>query len=908
MAYSLVPNDSIVGLTATYSAGTKRFTIDGTPELTGKDDLEQILRISVRDDRTGGDSIITEADFAIAISNVDDPVLATVLPSNLIFDQNQAIENNNAPYHSVGLNAYFSDEEGIKEYQVSTISWNFDVVEDGVTFKLSERSDNPYGIDLNTENTEQTGGISFSGTPSFFINETAPANPVKIEDGSNFSANVVGDIALSIIGAKPDGSAGDTHIGSLKITVSINADAITIDENEHWNSSSNRFEIDSGLHALSLDMNEFFQDTGSQQEAIDFSVAYIPIPGDPSEAVPNNLPLTALATSITADGTFSGYAYGHHTIVVTAEDSFHRTSATIVIEQYAEDLSSLPAEGVATHYDEQKVLEGYRFTHHVDDSFFGLGVAGGTAGPDDDPIYLIGAPRVSKIDSTLGHSRNGGEVYLVFEEFLNNTAAYSTDSMGVRTYSIENLTFNPSNTNEQYGVIVRGQGVNQVNGFGEGIGHNIENIGDFNNDGIDDYAIGGHYFTENRANDPVYVLFGREDWSTVGAQSLGYQVIDTANWTSELGVKLYVDGDVGESPAANPDISFASSISGGDVNGDGYADLILGAPSYDANSVYTEQAGAIVVVFGRAGSWDTGAVNNPNNTDSVLWIQGADSDALRPSQLLGLNTNTGNLNDDAFQDIVMTRSGINEVVVVFGKTSTGAEAFGNPSGDRRILDIDSLLLLPEERTVFTIDDSDRELKNSALGDFDGDGHTDIAITTGSTYRSLGSVEPAYLYIVYGASTSGVKQYGVNGQADSTFDLNALVTSGAADRFEFLSEGESFGSSLKVGQLNADGYDDLLIGVQNGRNGEGLSGAGGTLLFFGADVRDSVSPDEYSYLMGWNDTTFEGNGHSTAGQLGASVNVFDHDGNALTEDWAIAGAYEHGSTDTGAAYLFHWDGG
>jgi hypothetical protein len=94
-------------------------------------------------------------------------------------------------------------------------------------------------------------------------------------------------------------------------------------------------------------------------------------------------------------------------------------------------------------------------------------------------------------------------------------------------------------------------------------------------------------------------------------------------------------------------------------------------------------------------------------------------------------------------------------------------------------------------------------ESQAVGDFDGDGHDDLVLGDPS---GSGTV-----YLYYGPLISG---------SFAASDADA----------DIIGDGDAFGASLEVGDVDADGCDDLVIGA-DGDDTVG-SGAGAAFLFFG----------------------------------------------------------------------------
>src|SRR5690348_13801014 len=151
--------------------------------------------------------------------------------------------------------------------------------------------------------------------------------------------------------------------------------------------------------------------------------------------------------------------------------------------------------------------------------------------------------------------------------------------------------------------------------------------GDFNGDGYDDIAIGEYGATVSGHADAgqVHILYGGPN----GLTTAGYQNVnqDTA----------------GVQDAAEAGDEFGHSVAAGDLNGDGFTDLVVSAPREDLNGA--NQVGAVHVFFGSA----TGLVF-AQTKGALFFHQGANGgglgDAAELNDIFGSPVSTADLDHD----------------------------------------------------------------------------------------------------------------------------------------------------------------------------------------------------------------------------------------------------------------------
>ncbi|MGD9670829.1 MAG: beta strand repeat-containing protein [Hyphomicrobiaceae bacterium] len=341
-----------------------------------------------------------------------------------------------------------------------------------------------------------------------------------------------------------------------------------------------------------------------------------------------------------------------------------------------------------------------------------------------------------------------------------------------------------------------------INGVAQNgqIGLSVSGAGDINDDGLDDLIVSSQ-------NAGSYLVYG----SNTGFGANG--VLDLA----------LLDGTNGVSIGAGS--SILSSVSeAGDVNGDGIDDLVIGSPTTDPG--LQVDAGESYVVFGSASGLGIGGIFDLNTLDGTNGFVLIGPDARDRS---GESVSAaGDVNGDGIDDLIIGATGADpngdsfagESYVVFGSTSG--------FGINGVLDL-STLNGTNGFVVNGIDPSDASGTSvSGAGDINGDGIDDIVIGAEGASGSRGES-----YVVFG-SASGI---GTNG----VLELDGLDgTNGFLIVDSNLGGGESLGHSVSVvGDINSDGYDDLIIG-SNQASPNGDTGAGQSYVLFGSAEEFGIS--------------------------------------------------------------------
>ena len=346
-------------------------------------------------------------------------------------------------------------------------------------------------------------------------------------------------------------------------------------------------------------------------------------------------------------------------------------------------------------------------------------------------------------------------------------------------------------------------------------GYSVSTAGDVNGDGYSDVIVGANFNDAGGSNaGRAYIYFGGTLFNSIA--------------------------DIILTGAAANDAFGTSVAAAGDVNGDGYSDVIVGAYQNDAGGA---DAGRAYIYFGGA---------SMNNTADVTLTGAAASDNF------GISVSTaGDVNGDGYSDVIVGAN-FNDAG---GSNAGRAYIYFGSASMNNIADV----------TLTGANASDYFGRSvSSTGDVNGDGYSDVIV--GAYLNDAGGADAGRAYIYFGGAS-------MNNTADVT------LTGAAA--------GDWFGWSVfTADDVNGDGYSDVIVGAYF--NDAGGLNAGSAYIYFGGVIMNNTADVT---LTGAAESDYFGNSVSTAG---------DVNGDGYSD--VIVGAYfnDAGGINAGRAYIYFGD--
>jgi formylglycine-generating enzyme required for sulfatase activity len=402
--------------------------------------------------------------------------------------------------------------------------------------------------------------------------------------------------------------------------------------------------------------------------------------------------------------------------------------------------------------------------------------------------------------------------------------------------------------------------------------------GDFNGDGIDDLIFSRPDVSTKRIDIPpsakyftgaVDIVYGSRE--SRGAVIDLFQPVDLLGETRIWGCQYYSN---------YPSLTrFGWVLAAGDLNADGYDDVLVGSPWTSLSSPYGGKihAGMSTMIFG-----------SPDMTGQEVYLL-RDEHVIGETKMIGHSSGdqlgrsvaVGDFNGDGYDDAVIgAPHSKGNCYIVYGSIDLPSREI-DPSLSGGVIQ------------MTTIEgDISREMlgRSVAVGDLNGDGYKDLAVASIGSLAG-GISRAGKVHVFYGdAIVSG-----------TTYNTGALLPSGVKTEIWGATENGHLGLSLAIGDINSDGIDDLLMGSNT-------KASGYTTLIYGShnlatqsviNLQDPPGTHGEVRIMGDND--FDGLGAGCA--VGGDFN-FDGYGDFLLSAPDAQCSNFPDDTYSGKVYLFY----
>ncbi|MBI5709823.1 MAG: FG-GAP repeat protein [Candidatus Eisenbacteria bacterium] len=314
---------------------------------------------------------------------------------------------------------------------------------------------------------------------------------------------------------------------------------------------------------------------------------------------------------------------------------------------------------------------------------------------------------------------------------------------------------------------------------------------------------------------------------------------DRAGTTRSLGIcgipAWTMDGD-------QTDCRFGTVAPAGDVNGDGYADFVVGAYDYDHPEV---DEGMVFLYLG-------GSADLP---PTLAWTAECDQAGAHFGDKL---SGAGDVNGDGYDDVV-----IGAAFYSHGEAGEGAAFLylGSPTG---------LSAEPAWMAEGNQAGASFGACAQAAGDVNGDGYADVIL--GAWLYDHGEADEGAAFVYLGSDSGLADTPAWTGESDSPGAVYGYFATTAGD-------------------VNGDGYDDIVVGARR-FSGNGLSREGRVYVYHGSPTGPSPAPD------------WVHDGGQAGGEFGNSpAAAGDVNGDGYDDLIVNAFRYDHPEKDEGMAYLF-----
>lgn len=329
--------------------------------------------------------------------------------------------------------------------------------------------------------------------------------------------------------------------------------------------------------------------------------------------------------------------------------------------------------------------------------------------------------------------------------------------------------------------------------------------GDFNGDGIQDVVVGIPYQIGEVTDNPAFMFPGGGAYIVFGTKN-GF------NSSGSLPVAATENGFIFTNLQFHPNQHYADQagfdVVSGDINNDGYDDIIIGAPLANIEETGgTLDRGEIYIIYGAPNISNLLPVSFNGNNGFKLEGAGV-------SDIAGKSLAVGDVNGDGMDDvIIMGRQSNNDITKVH-------VLYGSNTGFTHPFDLSSLDGSNGFKINTTLPGSWYDSGDISSGDINADGIDDVLIGVPEANPN-GVKEAGTVQVLFGNNTGFA----------AAIDTDTLDS---AEGFQIhgVDTLHHFGRSLATGDINNDGIDDMLISAEIAAKSGGPPASSKAYVIFG----------------------------------------------------------------------------
>jgi hypothetical protein len=309
-------------------------------------------------------------------------------------------------------------------------------------------------------------------------------------------------------------------------------------------------------------------------------------------------------------------------------------------------------------------------------------------------------------------------------------------------------------------------------------------LGDYDNDGDDDLAIGipGKDSGPQEDTGAVHVLDGSADGLSPGGART-----------------IIVQGSSGFEDSQEEGDSAGLSLVSADFSGDGYHDLAIGAPFEDIVTV-GDNAGAVSVIYGSSAGLSSAGQGDGSGSPDQFWHQFNPSEiptgqgeppvviqhpAAQLNDRYGASLAAGDFDGDGRDDLAIGVPG--ESVAGLSEAGSVNMLYGDEGGLQDVSPHDQNWHQNSSAVKDVVEESDGLGGAVAAGDYNGDGYSDLAI--GAADEDVAAANAGAVNVIYGSPTT------LRATAAGSTPANQFWSQNSGSINDSCEAGDAFGFSL-----------------------------------------------------------------------------------------------------------------